>query len=296
MGKSQRVQRYLKAIRREQAEAHITPKQATPIFSDKLRWLVSEIKRRMADVTENGGTFTNKYVLQRDLAFFLCLWWASDRAGDLGRTQTCEISRIDGGDFLFNHTVGKTVRESGSELVIIPKDQDELNPEGAVNDLVALAGSHGFALADGYPFRPMTQDHKRLANKPFVGGAPNRRLQLYFSCSSDPDDKGLRAHGGRAGAAATLRLLGVSEEAVMDHCRWASRKTYKHYTEVEKVTRRQQTTQVLRKAVGSAKDRRPEADMAGQFFRALNLGFGVQQAFPANHPIYPTSAGQSGAR
>ena len=45
------------------------------------------------------------------------------RAGDLGRVRACEITKIEGGDFIFNHTIGKTVREGDSSLIIVPEQE-----------------------------------------------------------------------------------------------------------------------------------------------------------------------------
>ena len=194
----------------------------------KLRWLIGEIRELIRSHVEKGERdFIKVYLPYRDIAFFLCLWWARDRAADLGRTKTCEVTRIDERDLLFNHTIGKTVREGDSSIIVIPKlDSEEMDPVGAVDKMMSLACSHGRSLVGGYLFRPSTPDHKDLANKPFVGNGPNNRLKRYSSSSGDPDDLNLRAHGGRAGVAVTLRLLGATEQQVMDHCGWAAVQTY----------------------------------------------------------------------
>ena len=238
-----RVQKYLKATRLEQAEARVTPRQAVPIFSDKIRWLANEIRKRITKLQQTDHVhFVGQFILYRDLAFFLCLWWAGDRSADLGRSKTSEVTMIDGRDLLLNHTIGKTVRQGGSSLVVIPKlDSSEMDPAGALEDMVRFARENGHDLEDGYLFRPSSPDHRSLINKPFTGNGPTNRLKLYFSASSDPGDRVLRPHGGRAGVAATLRLLGATDQEVMDHCGWATQRTYRHYTQMERVTRRRTT-------------------------------------------------------
>ena len=156
------MQKYLKAVKLEQAEAHVTPRQAVPIFSDKIRWLGNEIRKRIAQLQQSAHVrFTDQYVLYRDLAFFVCLWWAGERSADLGRAKTCEVTKIDGKDLLFNHTIGKTVRQSGSSLIIIPKlDGGEMDPAGAVEEMVDFTQKNGYDLNDGYLFRPTTPNHK----------------------------------------------------------------------------------------------------------------------------------------
>lgn len=266
----------------EQAEAHVTPKQAVPIFSDKMRWLANEITRRMLVLTKAKETsFVQRYILHRDLAFFLCMWWAGDRAADLGRTKTCEITRLDDRDLLFNHTIGKTVREGDSSLIIIPKlDGEDLDPAGAVARMVDLTHEHGYNLMDGYLFRPSSPSRRGLVNKPFTGNNPSNRLKVYFSVSPDSSDVALRAHGGRAGVAATLRLLGATDQQVMDHCRWATSQTYRHYTRVERVSRRETTVRLLRDAIRTdGTNQPPPADRAAEFYRTLNSNFRAERAF-----------------
>jgi hypothetical protein len=78
------VKEYLKDMKLEQREAHVSPTQAPPLFSDKLRVLVTEIRRQMVSLGDDAS-FMKIYILKRDLAFYLISWWASDRAGDLGK-------------------------------------------------------------------------------------------------------------------------------------------------------------------------------------------------------------------
>ena len=135
-------------------------------------------------------------------------------------------------------------------------------------------------LTDGYFFRPLTSNKKSLANRPFVGNGPKSCLKVYFSALSDPEDLLLRAHDGPSGVAITLQFLGATEEEVMDHGRWASRKTFKHYTEVERLMKWQRTVQILSNAVASSEEQSIATDAAGHFYRLLNSGFGAQRAFP----------------
>ena len=80
---SLRVKRYLKWVKLEQAEAHVIPRQAVPLFSDKMAWLVQQITSRLSAEGKDSGTiFAQRYIYFRDLAFFLCMWWAGDRAGE----------------------------------------------------------------------------------------------------------------------------------------------------------------------------------------------------------------------
>ena len=58
---------YLKAIQAEQARAHVVPKQAVPLFGDKLCRVASYIDRQLEKV---DLTLIQRFVLLRDQAFF----------------------------------------------------------------------------------------------------------------------------------------------------------------------------------------------------------------------------------
>ena len=95
---------YLKQVTAEQLQARVTPKQATPIFPDKLLLLSRHVEKRL--LLPNLAP-SELFILARDQAFFKCLFYSGDRAGDLGHVKTPEIARFpDDSGFLFNHTWG----------------------------------------------------------------------------------------------------------------------------------------------------------------------------------------------
>ena len=64
------IKQYLTSIREEQAQARVTPKQATPLFFDKLQRLCLYLRDRALAAGQISPT--QRYLLARDLAFF-CL-------------------------------------------------------------------------------------------------------------------------------------------------------------------------------------------------------------------------------
>ena len=94
------VKQYLTSIREEQAQARVTPRQATPFFFDKLKRLCLLYLRYR---TFAGQILpTQRYLFAKDLAFFCLDFFAGDRASDLGRIFTREIMALPDGDgFLF---------------------------------------------------------------------------------------------------------------------------------------------------------------------------------------------------
>ena len=84
------VKQYLKLVSEEQAEAQrVIPKQATVIFVDKLSKLCSFLRN---SVFAKDATSIQSFLYARDLAFFCVHFYAGDRATDLGRVYTKEIS------------------------------------------------------------------------------------------------------------------------------------------------------------------------------------------------------------
>ena len=82
---SKLVKEYLSAMRMEQLEARVLPCQAEPFFITDLAAVSAYIGRR---VNEPGLSPKELFVLTRDQAFLKTLFFAGDRAGDLGKVKT----------------------------------------------------------------------------------------------------------------------------------------------------------------------------------------------------------------
>ena len=274
------VKQYLKAMGLEQRAAHVSPSQAPPLFSDKLRLLVTEIKRQIRK-TDDQTHYANIYVLKRDLAFFLVSWWAADRAGDLGKIMGVEMTKLPNGFLMMNHTLGKTIRESRGELVIIPSTPEDpvMDPILALTNLVGFMKSHNLDPISNYVFRPTQRPrHTTLSNKPFTSSDATSRMQVYFSKLGLQDLK-LTAHSARAGCATTLLLLGVSKDKVKAHARWATDQMIKHYTRVDEVFSQKETVAVLKNAVETYENGVCISDSVSALYDILNQGVGQSPAF-----------------
>ena len=90
------MQKYPKASTEEQLRAHITPKQAVPLFLSKLLLLARYMSRKIAAQSVNPSGL---FVLARDQAFFKALFFSDDRGSGLGMIRT-ERSCVG---LLFNH-------------------------------------------------------------------------------------------------------------------------------------------------------------------------------------------------
>ena len=91
----------MQEVTAEQLQARITPKQATPLFLDKLLLLSCHLERRLLLPSLLPS---ERFVSARDQAFFKTLFFPGDRGGDLGQIKTQKIARFpDDSGFLFNH-------------------------------------------------------------------------------------------------------------------------------------------------------------------------------------------------
>jgi hypothetical protein len=97
---------YLKQVTAEQLQAHSTPKQALPLFPDKLLQLSRHLEKSLLRPSLPPSEV---FILARDQAFFKALFYSGDHAADLGQVKTAEIARFpDDTGLLFNHVWGKT--------------------------------------------------------------------------------------------------------------------------------------------------------------------------------------------
>ena len=119
------------------------------------------------------------------------------------------------------------IRQSKGHLLVVPPVPEclDLCPIAAFDVYTSACVLGGVDLRVGYLFPPILSPlHTSVRNAPFSSDAATKRLRLYLP------DEGLTAHGSRAGCAITLSMLGATEEAVMEHCRWATAKVCRHYT------------------------------------------------------------------
>ena len=262
------VKGWVKASAIEQRRHRVPIKQARPMFSTHMRLLVKEIMLRLANLPQNEPFFPNRFLLLRDWAFFLTQWFCGDRAGDLGRAVAKEVVRLDDGSLLYNHTIGKTVREAGGQLLVVPRVSDvpDLCPVAAFDRYVSACKQASVDLLSGYLFPPTAPPrHDRIRNAPLSSTAATKRLRTYL-----PDEH-VTSHSSRAGCAITLLMLGATKESVMEHCRWASAQICTHYTKLEKVRRLDSSARILQSGVLS-NDGVSEADSAAYLYELLDAG------------------------
>ena len=270
------VKDWVRACEKEQRRHRVPVSQSRPTFSVHLRLLVMAIGVRLASLSPPPPLFPDRFLLLRDRCFFLIQWFCGDRAGDLGNALGKEVVRLECGSLLFNHTVGKQIRQSEGQLLVVPPvpEDPELCPVAAFEVYTSACVSGGLDLRLGFLFPPtVAPRHLSVRDAPFTSSAATKRLRLYLP------DEGLTAHGSRAGCAITLSMLGASQEAVMEHCRWATARVCRHYTKIEKIRRLDSSARLLQNAVTSSSSDVPsDADSAALLYDLLNSGLHQESA------------------
>ena len=263
------MRKYLKCIKEEQATAGLTPKQATPLFVDKLARLSDHLDRRLEACKTDP---VKMYVLSRDQAYFKTLFFSGNRPGDLGQVCTNEILRFLNDDgLLFNHTWGKTLRGDRSNLFGIRRCANlKICPVAAIERYMATSRAIQAreATAQG-AISPLS----------ISSAAMKSRLKTYLKEAGIDD--GETAHSFRSGCAITLALSGSALADVMSHVGWERSHTASYYMQLEKVLRHDNTSALLTEAV----DVHNTASDLTRLYQNLNSEKNFVQAFPTEETL-----------
>jgi len=226
------VKSYLKSVQLEQAQARVSPKQATPMFFDKFYKIVVHLRTLLQD---HNISPIERYILSRDLAFFTLNFSSGDRASDLGRVKTVDVLRNpDGHNFLIHQRIGKTLRGKRTRAFPVRQCKNPaICPVRNLEFYMDLSRASGISLSNGYLFRPTSKNGRGVTDAPFLVSAVQARLSLYLNALGIHD--GESTHSFRGGTAILLRLLGASKEDVAHHIGWKSTEMVDLYTQIDKV-------------------------------------------------------------
>lgn len=270
------VKSYLRLIREEQAQAMIKPKQAIPLFFEKLVKLCTHIR---SQIFAPKGPPSQRYILARDAAFFCLDFYAGDRASDLGRIHTREITAPPGRDMLlFRHTFGKTLRGQATNTFMVKRCEDpRICPVNNLELYMELCDLMAINLRDGYLFRTLDSTGK-VSALPFSGSAVANRLSLHLTKAGI--NEGESMHSFRSGCSITLSLLGVSPEEVAGHVGWRSVDTCEYYLQTRKVMKARKVATTLADSTSARAAEPAEAASVGTRFHATNDIKNFSMAFP----------------
>ena len=272
------VKEYLHFITKEQTAAHVRPKQALPLFFDKLSTLIRHLISEAFSPSKVPPV--QRYIFARDASFFCVDFFSGDRGSDLGRTLTKEVLLLpDGQGFLFRQTAGKTLRGKDYKTFAIKKCQDDhLCPVANLSRYFHLCKSMAVDLRDGYLFRS-TDKHGRVSTNPFVGSTVAARLHTHLTALGIAE--GETMHSLRRGCSITLSLMGASLEQISTHIGWKSTQTAKYYTQTDKVLGLTKVADMLSQSTSAfGKDTAPKATIIAETFRSHDNLTGCRLAFP----------------
>ncbi len=264
------VTSHLKAIQKEQSAAHVTARQAKPLFADKLRAVVAYIEREIQCPCTSS---LQKFILLRDQAFLKLQFFAGDRASDLGRLLTQELRQLQGNrGFMIRHTSGKSFSKDRTNLFAIHPCQDgTLCPVEGLHKYFRGAAALGIPLGPGCLFR-LTKNGQVL-EEPITYDAIYERLKHYLNTLGI--DEGESPHSLRGGCAVTLRAAssGTGADSLMQHIGWATTTMPRRYSRADHQLAGQ-VAETLSHAVGDAcQNARVESQYSSTDYDSLPVAF-----------------------
>ncbi|XP_019627740.1 PREDICTED: uncharacterized protein LOC109472411 [Branchiostoma belcheri] len=268
-----KVREYLRVTKAEQADALVQPTQAQPVFFEKLSTICGHIKKKMENPEIKGVTLFN---LARDQAFFKTMFFAADRASDLGRCKSEELAWLPKGEgILFNHTFGKTLRDGTSNTfpVLAGKDRSMFSVQ-AVRAYIRIAQALNVSLNRGYLFRTVSKSGE-VVNEPFTYDAAQSRFKAYLTEMGSYEGETL--HGLRTASAITMALGGADQTALMSHVGWRSEATARRYMRLDRICHEASPAAILQAQVERRDETRKPAEAAtrgqcgvGTFYQQRN--------------------------
>lgn len=261
------VKQYLKSVQAEQAQARISPRQATPIFFDKFHKIVLHVREL---ISNPAATAIDKYIYARDLAFFTLEFVTGQRASDLGRLKTMDILQdLEGKNLLINQRIGKSLRDGiARPIPVRPSRNPAICPIENLKFYRALCTAMRISLGTGFLFRT-TIKHTSVSSSPFLAPAAQARLVTYLKSLGLYTNETI--HGFRGGTAILLGLLGASKADIAGHIGWHSTDMVDHYTQADKVLALVNTSDKLSGSTLPVAGRIPAEDLGTRFKQCNSL-------------------------
>lgn len=229
---SRQVNLYLRDVKQEQLQSRVQPKQAVPLFEDKLTKLVLFLDSLLQ---QEALDTASRFVLYRDRAFFALDMQAWMRGADLAHTLTGGILWFpDRSGWLFGYTWGKTLRTGDRHVFGLRRHLNTvICPIRLVSEYVQFAQSVGVSLvgASSFLFRPVRQG--QILNSPVAAETFGSHLQSYLRAAGIFEGETL--HGLRSGGAISAALRGESLEAIMGQAHWSNRRMADRYKRLREV-------------------------------------------------------------
>eukprot|EP00794_Sanderia_malayensis_P006723 gene6723-biopygen5497 len=225
------VKDYLSTVKEQQSIARVSPRQASPLFMDKLEKRCNHLK---SCILSSGDSPSLLYALIRDLAFFSIDFFSGNRASDLGSVKSMDVMiSPDRSHVVFNQVVGKTLRGNGRHVFSVRRlERSSICPVANLELYLHLVRLMTIDLGSGFLFRPLDA-RGHITTLSFTGSTVANRLKKHMQDLSIFE--GETAHGLRSGCSITLALLGVPTSEIADFIGWKSDDMVSHYTQSDRI-------------------------------------------------------------
>ena len=224
-GKDHRVKMFVDGLFQEQAIGRVLPRQATPMFLDKLRPMLCHLKELSC---MRSLKLSVRFNALRDNAFFSMQYFAGDRCSDLLNTLTKDIKVLPGVGLRISHFWGKVNRGTTPPTILTIPVVSELAlcPVRALYRYVHGAASMNIDLSNGYLFRHSDQSGGVVAG-------PAGYDKMYYHLKKVMTDLGIQdgetPHSLRAGSTISLVATEATALEIMHHMGWKTQKMLEHY-------------------------------------------------------------------
>ncbi len=221
------VQDYVKVIKREHSEAHVTPKQAKPLFLGKLEAIGEYLDR---EASCPCASVKDKFTYMRDKAFLTLQFHAGDRASDVSQTLAQEIRSLpQGTGLMLKHTTGKCTSSLTPKTFVVRRcANSSICPVASLENYVRHAAEMAVDLRVGYIFRKLSAGGEVL-DLPITYDMAHGRLLKYLQILGIYE--GETPHSLRGGCAVTMMLTGAAKgvQDLRKHVGWRSHNMPERY-------------------------------------------------------------------
>ena len=216
----------------EQSGKAIVPSQAFPLFFVKFSKLISFLRRSIE--ASAHLSVVDKYILVRDVAFFVVDFFTGDRTSDLGGLLANQLLRLkDSNGFLLKFTLTKTFWDDTSCTFVLENfTKNEVCPVSWIEYYLSVYHFLFIELAGGYMFRT-TERRKVVSSRPFLISPVNNRLRKHLTGAKI--DCGEAPYSFRLGLSITLNMMGCSPNEISRYVGWRNGDMVNHYNKTSTV-------------------------------------------------------------
>lgn len=228
---SEMVVRHERLIRKESADAQVIPNRASPVWSYKIKRVVTMLFGYLYAPMLGRESPLQRLIYSHDAFYFVLQMKAGRRCSDFSNIHVDSCLFLpEGKGMLFNVFWEKAVRSGDESTFCVLKDEDSMM------DVVTwferykrFAALAALPLGSSYLFRHLTPWGTYDASVRMQSGTLNTRFVRYLQLAEVYEGESL--HGIRAGAGLEFLFAGHELAVIMAHQSWKSKRMGELYTE-----------------------------------------------------------------